>query len=285
MEKIPVRHINTTSEKTDFLQHFSIRKIQDLLSGKDMIQDLHRHDFFHILVLQKGQGFHAIDFTNYEIKDFTVFFVRPGQAHQLEIKAESSGYMIRLNAGFYSSDDKTAYSFLRKTGMQNHYPLDENKFKTILSVLDSVFREFNDQHENYTEIIKANLSIFFVEMIREQNKNTIDKTNTYSQERLEEFLALLETHIFTHKQTAEYAQMLHLTPYQLNAVTKTLLDKTASELIVEAIILESKRYLLATTNQVNQIADYMGYDDVSYFIRFFKKHTGFSPETFRQNFR
>lgn len=285
MEKIPVRHINATSEKTDSSQSFSIQNIQDLLLGKDMIQDLHRHDFFHILVLEKGLGSHSIDFLNYEIKDFTIFFVRPGQAHQLKIDAESSGYMIRLNADFYASDDKTTYSFLRQTCRQNYYSPDGNKFKKILPVLDYVFREFNDQHENYTEVIKANLSIFFVEMIREQNKNASDKTNSYAQERLEEFLALLETHIFAHKQTANYAEMLHITPYQLNAVTKTLLNKTPSELIVEAVILESKRYLLATTNQVNQIAAYMGYDDVSYFIRFFKKHTGFSPETFRQNFK
>jgi YesN/AraC family two-component response regulator len=284
MEKIPVRHIKSSSAKADLIQNFSMRNIQDLLSGKDMIQDLHRHDFFHILVLQKGSGFHTIDFKNYEINDPAIFFVRPGQAHQLRLNAESSGYMIQLNAEFYSSD-KTIYSFLRKASTQNYYSPDENKLKRILSVLDYIFQEYNDKHENYTEVIRANLSIFFVEMIREQKNNSVDKNNLYTQERLEEFLALLEKHIFTHKQTANYAEMLHLTPYQLNAVTKTLLNKTVSELIIDAIILESKRYLLATTNQVSQIAAYMGYDDVSYFIRFFKKHTGFSPETFRQNFK
>ena len=77
--------------------------------------------------------------------------------------------------------------------------------------------------------------------------------------------------------------MLNLSTYQLNAITKTTLGKTCSDLINEYIILESKRYLLATSNQVNQIAYHLGYEDVSYFIRFFKKHTGYSPETFRHN--
>ncbi|HEX8279287.1 MAG TPA: helix-turn-helix domain-containing protein [Segetibacter sp.] len=36
---------------------------------------------------------------------------------------------------------------------------------------------------------------------------------------------------------------------------------------------------------MNQIADHLGYEDVSYFIRFFKKHTGYSPEAFRYNYR
>lgn len=79
--------------------------------------------------------------------------------------------------------------------------------------------------------------------------------------------------------------MLHLTTYQLNAITKETLGKTGSQLINEQILLEAKRQLLSTSNQVNQIAYDLGYEDVSYFIRFFKKHIGNSPEIFRQNFK
>ncbi|MBK9402216.1 MAG: helix-turn-helix transcriptional regulator [Bacteroidetes bacterium] len=55
--------------------------------------------------------------------------------------------------------------------------------------------------------------------------------------------------------------------------------------INDEIILEAKRQLLAGSCQVNELAWQMGYEDVSYFIRFFKKHTGYSPEAFRKNFR
>lgn len=193
--------------------------------------------------------------------------------------------MIQFNIDFYSSDDKTSQTSLTKISQQNYYELKEATFQKVLSVLTYIFQEYHDKHENYIEIIKANLRIFFLELMREQNNNPTDDTNLYTQERLDEFRTLLETHIRTHKPIAAYAEMLHLTPYQLNNITKTLVNKKASELITEAIILESKRYLLATSNQVNQIADYMGYEDVSYFIRFFRKHTGFSPETFRKNFK
>jgi AraC-like DNA-binding protein len=98
-------------------------------------------------------------------------------------------------------------------------------------------------------------------------------------------LALLQAHLFKHKQVAEYAAMMNLSTYQLNAITKETMGKTCSELITEQIILEAKRYLLATSNLVSQIADHLGYQDVSYFIRFFKKHTGHSPEAFRNNFK
>jgi AraC-like DNA-binding protein len=136
-------------------------------------------------------------------------------------------------------------------------------------------------------VIKANLDIFFIELLRHQpnRKSISNNVNTYTQERLEEFLELLETHIASHKLVSQYADMLSLSNYQLNAITKATLGKTSSEVIDEHIILESKRHLLATSNQVTQVAYNLGYEDVSYFIRFFKKHTGYSPEAFRNNFR
>jgi AraC family transcriptional regulator, transcriptional activator of pobA len=78
---------------------------------------------------------------------------------------------------------------------------------------------------------------------------------------------------------------MSLSAYQLNEITKSSIGKTASDLINEHIILEAKRYLLATPNQVKDIADLLGYEDPSYFIRFFKKHTGHSPDAFRQHFK
>ena len=78
---------------------------------------------------------------------------------------------------------------------------------------------------------------------------------------------------------------MSLSAYQLNNITKTTLGKTASDVINDHIILEAKRYLLATSEQVNQIAYHLGYEDTSYFIRFFKKHTGKTPDAFRSNLK
>ena len=102
---------------------------------------------------------------------------------------------------------------------------------------------------------------------------------------MEEFIDLLESHLTTLKQVSQYTDLMNLSSYQLNEITKTAVGKTASALIDEYIILEAKRDLLATPNQIKDVADHLGYEDVSYFIRFFKKHTGYSPDAFRRNFK
>jgi AraC-like DNA-binding protein len=134
--------------------------------------------------------------------------------------------------------------------------------------------------------MKAHLAIFLIELVRNRkNENSANvPVSPYAQQRLDEFMELLEVNVAHHKQVSYYADRLNLSNYQLNAIAKEMMGKTSSELIDEHIILESRRYLLGTSNQVNQIAHHLGFDDVSYFIRFFKKHTGYSPEAFRQNF-
>lgn len=285
MERIPIRHLGTTQTEPDLFGNFGIRKIADLLAGKDMLQELHRHDFFYILVVEKGEGHHEIDFRPYAVADHTVFFMRPGQVHQIKLIAGATGYLIHFREEFNLSQEQNAAQLLRKLSQRNHYELNADPFSKLMSALAPVFQEYTDQQERYQEVIKANMTVFFIGLLRAQTSIPVDQFSLYNQERLEKLLLLLEQHIFSHKQVADYAAMLNLSTYQLNAITKTMLGKTCSELINESLILEAKRYLLATSNLVNQIAYSLGYEDVSYFIRFFKKYTGHSPEAFRRNFR
>ena len=287
MENIPIRHIHESPKEPNLSGNFSVRDIQDLLLEKDMVQELHRHDFYYILVLKKGSGYHEIDFKPYEVRNHTIFLMRPGQVHQLTLKKGSSGYLLQFKTDFFNTQSKLAQELLRKVSHINFCSIDSDGFNKLETILSYILKEYNEKQEGYQEVIKSNLSIFFIELVRQrQNKKMATKDNNpYLQEQLEKFLELLEANITKNKQVSQYADMLNISTYQLNAITKTSLNKTPSELINEHIVLESKRQLLATSNQVNQIADHLGYDDISYFIRFFKKHTKYSPEAFRHNFK
>jgi AraC-like DNA-binding protein len=280
MNKIPVRHIDEPA----FSENFIIREIHMLLQGKDMVQELHRHNFFFILALEKGKGKHVIDFTSYKITNHSVFLMKPGQVHALILKKGSTGFLLQFNPDFASSE---ITQLLQLAGNNNYYQFNLLEFKKIATVLTSVFSELTNKQEQHQKALKAYLEIFLIELTR-KNKNLkilSKKQGGYAQERLDNFLALLESNFQNMKQVSHYADLLNVTSYQLNATTRELLGKTCSEVVNERIILEAKRYLLATSNQINHIADQLGYEDISYFIRFFKKHTSYSPQAFRENFK
>ncbi|CAN5390514.1 helix-turn-helix transcriptional regulator [soil metagenome] len=287
MKKIPVRQLTEKQKLPASSERFKIRTVQEILAGNDLKQDLHRHDFFFMLFLQKGSGKHEIDFTDYQVHDNSIFFLRPGQVHQLELKAGSSGYLVEFNNEFYHPNDKLSSQRLRSASNKNYCKLEVTRFKKLQDILSYIFQEYTSREENYLDVIKANLKIFFIEFIRQRlnPKSIPGNVSSYTQARFEEFLEHLDKHLTTHKQVSQYTSLMNLSTYQLNEITKATVGKTASEIINQQVILEAKRYLLATPNQVKDIADHLGYEDVSYFIRFFKKHTGESPEAFRHNFK
>ncbi len=283
MKKIPVRHIKDSF----FEDRFSIRAIEPLVAEGDLIHELHRHDFYFVLFIKNGAGEHEIDFINYEVDNYSVFFIRPGQVHKLKLEKGTTGFMLQFTSDFYAPRDNPGSIVLRKVSNKNYCHLSTERFERIGSLLQTIFQEFTQKQDRYKEVVKASLDIIFIELMRQSsNPNKIaNEAKLYAQERLEVLQDLLEKNIYAKKQVSDYAEMLNITPYQLNAITKALLQKTGSELINEHIILEAQRMLIGTGNQVNQVADMLGYDDPSYFIRFFKKQTGLTPEAFRQNYR
>lgn len=283
--EIPVRQISDTKEKPT--EKFSIRTIESLLNGESVIHELHRHTYFFILVVQKGSGEHEIDFMTYPVADHSVFILRPGQVHKLKLDKGCQGFLMEFSSEFYSPNDVVSKQRLRRVTSKSFCALAQDRFARLYNTLTTIHREHTDQEMGYTDLIRANLEIFFVEFLRQSHspdqKPTVELA--YEHERFEEFQELLERYVTEHKTVIEYADILGVSVYQLNRITKEVMGKTVSELINDQLMLESKRLLLATPNQVKEIAYSLGFEDVSYFIRFFKKNTSLSPEAFRNNFK
>jgi AraC family transcriptional regulator, transcriptional activator of pobA len=287
MKTIRIRHIADTHREPGPAGRFSIRNLNDVLNGRDLVHDLHKHDFYFILAIEAGDGFHEIDFTRYDIQNNSVFILRPGQVHQLQLRADSTGYLLEFDSSFFQPKNAATEQRWKRATSKTYCEVEEVRFKNLMTYLSNSFKEYTSRQEGYNEAIKANLDLFFIEFVRQSRnpKAAASTANTYIQERYEELLRLLEANIRDFKRVSQYAKLANLSVYQLNAITKTSVGKTMADLINEQIILEAKRNLLATPNQIKDIAWHLGYEDTSYFIRFFKNHTGQSPDAYRKNFK
>jgi AraC-like DNA-binding protein len=91
-----------------------------------------------------------------------------------------------------------------------------------------------------------------------------------------------EVNFMNERKPSFYAAELNITVEHLCAVLKEMTGKSTSELINGRIILEAKRMLLNSGKTISEIAESLGFVDVSYFSRFFKMNTSFSPTDFIQ---
>lgn len=96
---------------------------------------------------------------------------------------------------------------------------------------------------------------------------------------------LADQHFKTIRSVLGYAEMLDISPKHLNRITQAVINKKASEILVERLVLEAKRMLIFMDDNVVDIAFDLGQEDYSYFARLFKKHSGYSPVSFRQKYK
>ena len=129
MKQIPIRSISTVQEKPPTSERFKIRTVQAILAGNILKQELHRHDFFFTLLLENANGSHGVDFTPYQVINNSIFFLRPGQVHQLILNADCTCYSMEFNNEFYHPKDKFSSQCLRKASNKNYCKLGVKRFE------------------------------------------------------------------------------------------------------------------------------------------------------------
>jgi AraC-like DNA-binding protein len=103
-------------------------------------------------------------------------------------------------------------------------------------------------------------------------------TNRY----IERFAQLVETNFNQQRAVEYYAQNLHITSGHLNSVVKEHYGISVKKYILNKTILEAKKLLRYTDMSIEQIADYLHYENPSYFTKIFREHTNITPLNFRK---
>lgn len=102
--------------------------------------------------------------------------------------------------------------------------------------------------------------------------------------QLEKFRSLIDRDFRKQHSLQIYANEIGVTVGHLSRLCREVLGRSSLEVINARIIQEAERELVYTSISIQQLAHELGFDDDAYFARFFKKHTGVSPKTYRSNY-
>lgn len=88
-----------------------------------------------------------------------------------------------------------------------------------------------------------------------------------------------------HKEISltDAATLVHLNPSYLSQLFKQQTGGKFVDFVIEMRMEEAKRLLMKTSLRVSEIAERLGYTDISYFSTTFKKLTSFSPLEYRKS--
>lgn len=259
--------------------------------GEGMAGLPHRHRFYELVWFRAGTGHHTVDFQQYGVEPGTLFCLAPGQVHHFGGEVDPEGVMLIFTADFLGNapDGIGALTCLQlfDPGLPDYQPL--RIAPAEAAVLDGLLvhlaAEFTRPPDFATaEVLRSYLRLLLTtaERLRRQQPglglNPADPAHAI----LLRFRQLLDAEFSRLHGVADYAARLALTPRRLTAATQAVLGRPAGALIDERRALEAKRLLAHSALSAKEIAFSLGFDDPSYFHKFFKKTTGTTAQAFRR---
>ncbi|QIX60291.1 helix-turn-helix domain-containing protein [Hymenobacter sp. BT18] len=247
----------------------------------------HAHDFYLLLYVTRGHGTHTIDLVTYDLQPGALFFMTPGQVHHWQLPYDAQGYVVLFEADFY------LYRY--PGGRLFEYPFFDHRQPPVLYLpeaethipwlMERMWQENTQPAPAQDDVFRSYLHICLELAARQYPAAPATfspEEPLHAQTLLRAFGSLINQHFRTSREVQHYADQLHVSPNHLNALCRRHLGKTASALVQERVLLEARRLLRHFPATIAQVADALGFEDASYFSRYFRKHSAQTPEAFRQ---
>jgi len=247
----------------------------------------HRHQYYEMVIITscvEGDFSHSIDFESYPLLAGRVYFIAPGQAHAWNVKTyegEYQGYLVTFNEDFLLKGNKNLAAQLLKLfdplDSKPYLEYEETKFHETFPTMNILEDEYKKEASDYY-LLRSLLETLIYYMSNLKGES-IHKGDTGCQ-RLVEARKYIEKYYKEERNAEFYARKMELSAKRLNEVFKEFLGETVTQVLHRRLLLEAKRELISQSKTIQRISDELGFENPSYFARFFKKHEGLSPTEF-----
>lgn len=279
----------TFAEMAQQYSDFALKRMEVVYRASNGAPDVpHRHDYYTIIFIEKGVGIHFVDFEEYNVEDRTIYFILPGQMHQLILTAEPIGWVITFTEQFLIANS-IPEKMINDIFLFNDYgqspplPVSEGDLAIYKSLTEQM-AHFANSLETYTlEAVGSLVKLFLIQSnnhcsLRKSNNPQLIETGNHL---LRTFKQSLNKKYATAHMVSDYADELAVTADYLNKTVKNLTGKSAKEHIQRKLVIEAKRSLLFSNVSSKELAYELGFEESAHFNNFFKKITGQTPSEFR----
>lgn len=279
-------HVN----RQDHSLSFSISRTEDIYARHEgKVDEPHRHDFYTIVLVKSGKGEHVIDFNAYAIEQQQIFFINPGQVHQMKEEEATQGYAITFSVPFLIHN-AIQLEFIENLNLFHEFgyapplALSKEDLSKLVEYAEEMIQVNSEALTYKYETLGALLKLLLIRCNQACTVNVEEHTVVDSAHQLlSSYKQLLDSKYKEWHGVSEYAEELHVSADHLNRVIKGLTGKTAKEHIQSRITVAAKRLLFFSSLSNKELAWELGFSEPANFSAFFKKCTGLSPSEFRKN--
>lgn len=262
----------------------------------------HTHDYFQIWYVVKGEFMHTINNHTYRMVKGNIFVIPPYAVHRVTLVAGQGIDIIGLEFLPHFIDEQYQphngsrgrfdYSYLEQ------FMLDEEHVtpKVALSgatdlevskILNDMLDEYQQANRYYELVLKADLlklmTMLVREMDRQRNPDDVDERLGKFKELMTAAIHYIHEHYNEELRLEMICRKFNISKTYFCDLFKRFTGKTYNDYLVDIRIHKAAAMLLDTDMSVTDICFQVGFNDVPYFSRVFKRKTGVTPSHFKKN--
>lgn len=259
-----------------------------------------------ILICRKGKARLNVNYKDWELYEGAVITLFPNDVVELKVdgdckspETENGDWKSPQTANNFQAEilkynpsllreaslqlEQTVYSSLRKDRCRQDTPVVTN----IINGMFSLLKVYFDQSECtcISQLVLCQLKAFFIgfhEYLQRNPQYRPDEVKSYRvRELFNRFMMLLERDYKISRDVNYYAAQMNISSKYLTNIVSLVTGHTPKTIIDQYVILQLKMHLKRTTQSIKEMAWEFHFADVSFFCRYFKKHTGLTPQQIR----
>ena len=266
---------------------FSTYHIQN--GGQSFQIPVHWHDELEIIYVKSGFLTVNISGENYIGKPGDAFVVSPGNLHFMGSQTGTVDYftfLFPLKYIAFRSDDMLDDKLIEplNSGHLMISPEIKDTVKEQCEQLAGVYAAENDESESKITV-QIKKKIILLQFIHELwKKGFIVENDTTGRNTVEKEMVSYIQQNYTGKiLLREFGEQFHLSEKYISRYFKDHFHITLSQYVTYLRLEHAKQMLQETDISVTEVAMQSGYQNISYFIRSFKKTYGVSPLKYRKS--
>lgn len=248
----------------------------------------HRKDFYFMALVHQGSSRHWIDMVPYTLKPNTFYFSVPHQVHLKEKSIPMIGKVLCFTDEFLAVEENESLKQLPIIkNLHNGHELELTAENGVFidDLMTKMEVEYTQKYDWSNGMLLAYLRVLLIYLSRLYNQQYKNEEPSADRMLLKKFRQLIDEQYAELHDVAAYASQLNISAGYLGDVIKQQSGKNAIELIHERLVLEAQRLLFHTDLSIKEIAWQLGFEDASYFNRFFKRLIADTPMQYRKQNR
>lgn len=254
---------------------------------------LHWHDEVELVYIKKGTGTIIVDFKTYMVSAGTIVLIIPGQLHSIEqYEDEAMEYeniIFHPNILISKKTDTCNTDFLTpmlsgELSVPLFYTTGFPYYKEIAACVDANDEISRTKPIGYQLFIKSQLLMLFYLLANKCLLGERLKKDYKSLEKMKLILKYVENHYMDKITIEDIAAEVHLSQSHFMKYFKHTMGTSFIDYLNEYRLTMASRLLISSESSILDIAAEVGFENLSYFNRTFKKRFDMTPSAYRKKF-